>query len=65
MAYVILSNLRVVLFFVYFIVKNSKNVFICRLAISNIVVYRTIIILNILNKVVNYIKLRVVKDWLT
>lgn len=32
---------------------------------DNIVVYRTIIILNILNKLTDCIALRVVKNWLT
>ena len=36
-----------------------------RLTMGNIVVYRTTIILNILNKVANYMEVRIVKDWLT
>ena len=65
MTYIMLSNLQVVLFFVCPILENFKKIFICRLAISSIVVYRTTIIPNILDKVANCIELRVVESWLT
>ena len=65
MAYIMLVNLQVVLFFVCPIVENFKKVFICRLTMSNIVVYRTTIIPNTLNKVANCIEVRVVKGWST
>ena len=60
-----LSNLRVIFFFVYPIVERFKKVFIRRLAMSSIVVYRTTIILNTLSKVANYMEFRVVKSWST
>ena len=63
MVYIILPNLQVVYFFVCLIVESFKKVLIRRLAMSSIVVYRTTIILNTLDKVANYIKLRVVKSW--
>ena len=62
MAYVMLSNLQVVLFFVHLIVERFKKVFIYHLIIGNIVVYRTIIISNILNKVANGMKFGIVKS---
>ena len=64
MAYVMLSNLQVVLFFVCPIVERFKKIFMYRLAMGNIVVYPTIIILNTFNKVANYMELRIVKSWL-
>ena len=65
MMYVILLNLQVVLLFIYLIVEHFKKVFKRRFAIGNIVVYRTIIISNTLNKVFNTIKLSIVKGWST
>ncbi len=62
MAYVMLSNLQVVFFFVCLIVKRFKKVFMHRLTMGSIVVYRTIIIPNTLNKVANCIELRIVKS---
>ncbi len=64
MAYIILLNLQVVRFFVRFMVECFKKVFMYRLAIGSIVVYRTTIIQNTLNNAANCIKLRVVKTWL-
>ena len=58
-----LPNLQLVLFLFYFIVKSFKKVLMRHLLISSIVVYHTIIIPNILNKVVDYMELKVVKDW--
>lgn len=57
-----LPNLLLVLIFVYLIAESFKKVLIYCLAISNIVVYHITIISNILNKMVNYMKLRVIKD---
>lgn len=59
-----LPNLRLVLFIVYLIITNFKKILIRNLVISNIIVYYTTIILNIMNKVTDYIKLRVAKSWL-
>ena len=65
MTYVMLLNLRVVFLFVHPIIECFKKIFMRRFAMGSIVVYCTIIISNILNKVINCIKLRVVKGWLT
>ena len=65
MAYVMLSNLQLLLLFVHLIIECFKKVFIHRFARDSIVVYRTTIILNTLNKVANYMELKVVKGWLT
>ena len=62
--YIMLSNLQVILFLICLIVKSFKKVFMHHLAISNIVVYHIIIILNILFRLANCIKLRVIKSWL-
>ena len=58
-----LPNLRVIPFFVCLIVKSFKKVLMRRFAIGNIIVYCTTIILNMLKKVANCMKLRVVKGW--
>ena len=65
MAYVILPNLQVVFSLICAIVESFKKLFMRRLAIGSIVVYRTTIILNTLDKVANCRELRVVKGWLT
>ena len=65
MAYIILSNLQVVLFFICPIVKSFKKIFMRRLAIGSIIVYCTTIIPNTLDKVANCMELRVVKGWST
>ena len=65
MAYVMLPNLRVVLFFVCSVVESFKKVFMRHLAMGSIVVYRTTIIPNTLDKVANCMELRVVKGWST
>lgn len=64
MMYIILLNLLHIFFFIYLIIKHPKNIFIYYLAISNIEVYCTIIISNILNKADNYMELKIVKSWL-
>ena len=56
-----LPDLQVILFFVCLVVKSFKKVLMRCLAISSIVVYCTIIIPNILNKVVDYMELKVIK----
>ena len=61
MAYIMLLNLQVVFFFIYLIIKSFKKIFMRHLAISNITIYYTTIISNILNKVINCIELRRVK----
>ncbi len=65
MAYVMLLNLRIILFFIYSVIERFKKVFIHRFTMGSIVVYRTTIIANTLNEVANCMKLRVVKSWLT
>ena len=61
MAYIILSNLQFVLFFVYFYLESFKKIFICDFSISNIIVSYTNIIPNTLDKVADYMEFRVVK----
>ena len=62
MVYVILPNLQVVFFFICPIIESFKKLFIYRFTMDNIVVYRTTIIANILDKVVDYMKLKIVKS---
>lgn len=62
MAYVILLNLQIILIFAYFVIKCFKKILMHRLIISIIVVYHTTIISNILNKKVDYIKLRIINS---
>lgn len=62
MAYVILLNLQIVLIFAYFIIKRFKKIFIHHFTISNIVVYHTTIILNILNKKADCIKFKIINN---
>ena len=56
-----LLDLRVVLFFVYFIVKSFEKIFMHRFAISCVIIYRTTIISNALDKITNCIEFRVVE----
>ena len=65
MAYVMLPNLQIILFFICSIVKSFKKIFVRRLAIGSIVVYCTTIILNTTNKLVYCMELWVVKGWST
>ena len=60
-----LPNLQVVLFLIYLIMESFKNLFMRYLAMDSIVVYRTTIIPNTLDKMTNCIEFRVVKGWLT
>ena len=64
MTYIMLSNLQFVFFFVFPIIETFKKVLMHHLIISSIVVYHTTLISNILNKMADYIKLRIVKSWL-
>ena len=61
MGYIMLLNLKVVLLFVYLMIKFFKKVFMHCLVISSIVVYYTIIILNIFNKKTNCMQFKRVK----
>lgn len=63
MWHVILLNLQLIFFFIFLIIEIFKKGLICHLVMDNIVVYCTTIIPNIRNKVVNYMKLWVVKSW--
>ena len=65
MAYVMLPNLRVILFLVCPVVKSFKKVFMHYLTMDSIIVYRTTIISDTPDKVANCIEFRVVKGWLT
>ncbi len=60
-----LWNLQVILLFIRPIVERFKKILMHRLAMGSIVVYRTIIIPNILNKVADCMELRGVKGWST
>ena len=57
-----LSNLQVILLFVYLIMENLKKVFLCHLAMGNIIVSCIIIIFNTWNKITNYMEIIVIKD---
>lgn len=65
MTYVILLNLCVVLFFISFVVKCFKKIFIGCLAMNYIVIYSITIIPNILNKVDNSMEFGIIKYLLT
>lgn len=58
-----LPYLGLILFFLYLVLDCFKKVLLRRPIIDSIVVYYIIIISNTLNKVANYIELRVVKGW--
>ncbi len=61
MTYFILLDLQVVLFFVCLIVESFEKVFMRCLAVGCVIIYRTIIIPNVLDKVANCMEFRVVK----
>ena len=63
MMYVILPDLRIVLFFVSLIIKSFKKVFMSYFAMSYIIVYNITIISDALDKVTSHKKLRIVKCW--
>lgn len=53
-----LSNLQVILLDICFDIKSFQNVFICCHTLNCIIIYYTSIILNILDKIANYIEFR-------
>lgn len=57
-----LLNLQFILFFIYFFIKNFGKIFIYYLAISSIIIYYNIIIINTLNEIADYIKFRIIKN---
>lgn len=63
MIYFILSNLQIKLFSSYPSIKSFEKIFIHCFAISCIVIYYTTIFLNVLDKLANYMKFRLVQDW--
>ncbi len=65
MTYIMLPDLQVILFFVYPIVESFEKIFIHRLTVDCIIIYRTTIIPNALDKVANCMEFKVVKSWLT
>ena len=65
MLYIMLLNLQLVLFFVCLIVESLKKVLMCYLTMGNTMVYRTTIILNTMNKVVDCMEFKVVEGWST
>lgn len=58
--YIILINLQVILLFVCTVVKSFEKVFIYLLAMVYIIVYRTTIIPNVLDKVAHSIEFLIV-----
>ncbi len=58
-----LLDLRVVLFFVCTIVESFEKVFMRRPTVGCVIIYRTTIIPNALDKMANYIEFRVVEGW--
>ncbi len=65
MTYVILLDLRVVLFFVCFIIESFEKVFIHSLIMGYVILYHITKISNILDKVANCIEFRIVESWFT
>lgn len=61
MTYIILPNLHIVLFFINLVIKIFKKLFISYFAMNYIMIYSTIIIPKILNKVGDCIKFGVVE----
>lgn len=59
-----MPNFRIIFFFICLVIKRFKKIFMSWLAVNYILVYRTIIILNALDKMANCMKLKIVKDWL-
>ena len=65
MTYVILPDLRIILFLVSPDVKSFKKVFMSYFAMSCIIVYSTTIIPDALDKVASRMELREVECWST
>lgn len=63
MAYVILLNLQLILFFVCLVIKSFRKIFMRCLTMASIIVYHITIIRNILNKMADCIEFRIVKSW--
>lgn len=57
-----LPNLQLVFFFICLVIKNLKKIFMRHLAIGSIVIYFITIILNILNKIADCMRLKIVKS---
>lgn len=64
MPYNMVQNLQLIYFYIYYVIESFMNVFMYHLAMDSIVVYRITIIPNTLNKVVDYMELKIIKDWL-
>lgn len=64
MMHIMLLNLRFILFFIFLFIETFKKVLMRCFAITNIIIYCTTIIPNILKKIADYIELMVVKSWL-
>ncbi len=58
-----LPDLRVELFFVCPIVESFEKIFMRHLAVGYVIIYRTTIIPNALDKVANCMEFRVVEGW--
>lgn len=56
-----LPNLQIIFFFIHFVIKRFKKIFIHYLTLGCIIIHYTTIILNALDKVVDYIELKVVE----
>ena len=63
MSYVMLPDLQVIFVLVNFIVKSFQKVFMGRLIIGCIIIYRNIIIPNALDKLANCMKRKILEDW--
>lgn len=62
MLHIMLLNLQTVLLFICLAIETFEKIFMHHFSIGCIMVYHTIIILNILDKVAAYIEIRMVKD---
>ena len=60
MANIILTDLQVIFFFIYFVIKNFEKVFICHHAVGYIIIYCNTIISNTLDKMASIIELKIV-----
>ena len=62
MTYIMLPDLQVVLFFVCPIIESLEKIFMCCLAVGCVIIYRTAIIPNALDKLANCIEFKVVES---
>ena len=60
-----LINPKVVFFIYLFYYKIFKKVFLYYFTMNNIIIYYITIIPNIQNKIFDFIKFKIVKNWLT